>query len=133
MLECSAIGYSMYIPTFRRNSLPPSLGSESEAKPDPYNIYNFPYSSDFSALKLEKAGSSRTLASTYPTTQCQIPEGHALNFSAVQNLKSNIKIVDASMLCCIYSGRKYIKIRNFYKYSERISYFLFKCYKMYVT
>jgi hypothetical protein len=29
-----------------------------------------------------------------------------LILTAVQNLKSNIKIVDASMLCCIYSARK---------------------------
>jgi len=37
MNECGT-----YVPVFQRKALPPTLWSKSEAKPDPYVIYNFP-------------------------------------------------------------------------------------------
>jgi hypothetical protein len=83
------------------NKPQPPLWSKSEANPDPYVIYNFPYTSYFSALKMVNTH-------WHPCTLL-----HGVRFqkamlilTAVQNLKSNIKIVDALMLCCIYSARK---------------------------
>jgi len=96
MNECGT-----YVPVFQRKALPPTLWSKSEAKPDPYVIYNFPIH----------------LTSLPSRWRQQVPHGHwhlctllhsvryqkaiLLIFTAVQNLKSYIKIVDSWMLCCM--------------------------------